>query len=95
LGPIKIKRIRIPQLVDGIYLKTPERMEALGIVLVMALLLYGMLEYRIRQQLDKEEKPFRIKGRACDYKPTGQVLLEMLKQIKIILLQYADRKERF
>jgi len=90
----RFRLLKDPQLVDGIYLKTPERIEALGIVLVMALLLYGILEYRIRQQLDKEERPFRIKGRARDYKPTGQVLLEMLKQIKIILLQYADRKER-
>jgi hypothetical protein len=29
-----------------------------------------------------------------DYKPKGKVLLEMLKQIKVMLLHYSDRTER-
>jgi transposase len=32
-----------------VYLKTPSRIEALGIVFVMALLVYGMLEWRVRE----------------------------------------------
>ncbi|SCW76364.1 hypothetical protein SAMN04487970_104253, partial [Paenibacillus tianmuensis] len=28
------------------------------------------------------------------YKPTGQVLLVMLQQIKVMLIRYADRTER-
>ncbi|MCP3776774.1 IS4 family transposase, partial [Paenibacillus sp. MZ04-78.2] len=55
----RFRLLKDPQLVDGIYLKTPDRIAALGIVLVMALLLYGILEYRIRQELDKQDKPFR------------------------------------
>jgi len=90
----RFRLLKDPQLVDGVYLKTPERIAALGIVLVMALLIYGILEYRIRQQLDKQEKPFRIPGRSRDYKPTGQILLVMLQQIKVMLLRYADRTER-
>ncbi|WP_127586918.1 IS1634 family transposase [Paenibacillus koleovorans] len=90
----RFRLLKDPQLVGGVYLKTPDRIEALGIVLVMALLLYGILEYRIRQQLDQQEKPFRVPGRSRDYKPTGQVLLLMLQQIKVLLIQYEDHRER-
>jgi transposase len=90
----RFRLLKDPQLVDGIYLKTPERIAALSIVLVMALLLYGILEYRIRKQWESESQPPRIPGRAKNYKPTGQVLLMMLQQIKIILHQYTDHKER-
>jgi len=86
----RFRLLKDPQLVDGVYLKTPERIAALGIVLVMALLIYGILEYRIRKQIDQQEKPFRVPGRGRDYKPTGQVLLVMLQQIKVMLLQYPE-----
>lgn len=90
----RFRLLKDPKLVDGIYLKTPERIAALGIVLVMALLIYGILEYRIRQEWDNHQKPLRIPGRGRDYKPTGQVLLACLQQIKVMLLQYPDRAVR-
>lgn len=90
----RFRLLKDPQLVDGVFLKTPERIAALGIVLVMAILLYGILEYRIRKQLEEQKEPFRIPGRSRDYKPTGQVLLALLQQIKILLLQYVDHNER-
>ncbi|WP_127589264.1 hypothetical protein [Paenibacillus koleovorans] len=90
----QFRLLKDPQLVGGVYLKTPDRLDELGIVLVMALLVYGILEYRVRQQLDQQEKLFRVPGRSRDYKPTGQVLLGMLQQIKVLLIQYADRRER-
>ena len=74
--------------------KTPDRIGALGIVLVMALLVYGILEYRVREQWAKQEKPLQIPGRSKDYKPTGQVLLALLQSVKVILLQYSGRTER-
>ncbi len=36
----------------------------------------------------------RVPGRSRDYKPTGQVLFLMLQQIKVLLIQYEDRRER-
>lgn len=60
----------------------------------MALLLYGILEYRIREQWAQQKEPPRLTGRSRNYKPTGQVLLAMLQQIKEILLRFPDRCER-
>ncbi|WP_164821825.1 hypothetical protein [Paenibacillus koleovorans] len=60
----RYRLLKDPQFVGGVYLKTPNRIVALGIVLVMALLLYGILKYRIRQQLDQQEKPFESRAEA-------------------------------
>ena len=90
----RFRLLKDAQLVDGIFLKTPERIAALGIVLVMALLLYGILEDRIRRQMERETEPLRVPGRSRDYQPTGQVLLEILQRIKVIRIERVDIDER-
>jgi len=37
----------------------------------------------------------QIPGRSKDYKPTGQVLLELLQSVKVMLLHDPDRTEQF
>ena len=90
----RFRLLKNPQFVDGFYLKTPERIEALGIVLVMAMLLYGLLEHRVRQRLAQEDEPLKIHGRRKDYQPTGQVILNELQQIKVIAMHYASHTAR-
>ncbi|MCL6441909.1 MAG: IS1634 family transposase [Alicyclobacillus sp.] len=90
----RFRLLKDPQLVDGIYLKTPERIAALGIVLVMALLLYGILEDRIRRRMEEEKEPLRIPGRPRNYRPTGQVLLSYLQKIRVILIEDAQGRRR-
>jgi transposase len=50
-------------MIDGYFLKKPSWIEALGIVFVMALLIYGILEQRVRENMKKEEKPLISWGR--------------------------------
>jgi transposase len=90
----RFRLLKDPQLVDGIYLKTPERIAALGVVMVMALLLYGILEDRVRRKLEEEDVPLRIPNRPRNYKPTGEVLLTLLKRIHVILMQADDGSQR-
>ncbi|RHW36050.1 hypothetical protein D1B31_18375 [Neobacillus notoginsengisoli] len=53
-------------MIDVVFLKTPERIEALGIVYVMALLVYGMLEYLIRAKMKYEKNPLILAVKPCD-----------------------------
>lgn len=88
-------------MIDAIYLKTPQRIEALGIVYVMALLHYGMLEYRVREQMKTEDTPLVLKGKRKLFEPTGKALLEQLEDITIIRLCgyeldiYVSKKEKY
>ncbi|OPG16762.1 hypothetical protein B2M26_05235 [Ferroacidibacillus organovorans] len=86
--------LKDPQLVDGIYLKTPERIAALGVVMVMALLLYGILEDRVRRKMEEDAVPLRIPNRPRNDKPAGEMLLTLLKRIHVILMQVDKESQR-
>ncbi|HUC93639.1 MAG TPA: IS1634 family transposase [Paenibacillus sp.] len=73
-------------ILDAIYLKQPKRVEALGIVFVMALLLYGLLEWRVRENLKQEIEPIVLPGKRKSFQPTAEMLLAMLKTIQVIFV---------
>lgn len=83
----RFRFLKNPQMLNGIYLKYPHRVEALGIVFVMALLLYGILEYRVRQRLQQEKEPLILPGNRKSFQPTGQALLDKLADIQVLLIQ--------
>jgi transposase len=43
-------------LVSETYVKKPQRIEALSFIMVLCLMIYSLLEYRLRQGLEKQEK---------------------------------------
>lgn len=86
----RFKVLKDPAMLDDIYLKYPHRVEALGYVFIMALLLYGMLEYRIRKAMTFEKAPLTLPGNRKSHRPTGQVLLKMLTSIKVLLIEQED-----
>ena len=70
-------------ILEAMYVKQPSRVEALGIVFVMALLMYGLLEWRVREQM-KKEKLLILQGKRKRFAPTGEMLLALLKTIGVI-----------
>ncbi|WP_088049437.1 IS1634 family transposase [Virgibacillus dakarensis] len=91
----RFRVLKSPQMIDGFFLKKPSRVAALGIVFVMALLVYGILENRVREKMKQEEKPLNLAGNRKLFNPTGQVLLKELKKIKIIYIQQNGETLRF
>jgi len=82
--------LKDPEILDAVYLKQPRRIEALVTVFVMAILLYGILEWRVRENLEKEETPIILPGKRKSKKPTGEMLLILLKTIQVIVLRMED-----
>ncbi|MEK5037085.1 IS1634 family transposase [Sporosarcina sp. FSL K6-3457] len=91
----RFRLLKEEQMIDAVFLKTPERIEALGIVYVMALLLYGMLEYRIRTSMKQETEPLILMGKRKLFAPTGKALLEQLADIQLILIRQNGQTMRF
>ncbi len=56
------KFLKDPLFVGPIYLKKPERVEALAYVLLMALLIFGILERRAREAMKHETEPLLLQG---------------------------------
>lgn len=68
------------------YLQKNERMEALSYVILMALIVYIVLQRRVRQSLEKETEPLEITGGKKSFTPTGNKLLELFSPVKILCI---------
>ena len=84
---LSFRFLKNPVYIDGIYVKNTERVVAIGYVFLMALLIYVLLQRRVRRNLAKETKPLVIPGKRKSFSPTGAMLLEMLKPLTIITFE--------
>jgi len=78
------KFLKDPLFVGPIYLKKPVRVEALAYVLLMALLMFGILERRVREALKHETEPLIVQGKVKTFKPTVKRILELLETVLVM-----------
>jgi transposase len=78
------KFLKDPLFVGPIYLKKPSRVEALAYVLLIALLMFGILERRVREAMKHETEPLIIPGKVKTFKPTGKKILETLETVLVM-----------
>lgn len=69
--------------VGPVFLKNPERVEALGYVLIMAVLVYSLIERRARQALANADEPKRLAGGPTSFRPTGRRVLERFENAMV------------
>ena len=77
-----------PAFIDGVFLKNRERVEALGYVMLLACLLFSLLERRIR----KAGKPLTSAVRGTLKNPTGQEILKHLAGVQVVVTGPKTRK---
>lgn len=75
------KFLKDPLFVGPVFLKKPSRVQALAYVLLMALLIFNLLERRVREAMKHESDPLVIPGKVKTYKPTAKKILESLEMI--------------
>ena len=78
------KFLKDPLFVGPIYLKKPARVEALAYVLLIALLMFGILERRVREAMKHESEPLVIPGKVKTFSPTGEKILETLETVLVM-----------
>jgi transposase len=79
--------LKDPAFVDAVFLQKPERIQALGYVMLLALLLFSCLERRVRQAPD----PFPTAYRGAVTRPTGQLILHHCRGIQVLWRDDAHR----
>jgi len=62
-------------------------MEALSCVILMALLVYIVLQRRARKSLEHTVEPLAITGGKTTFSPTGNKILELLRPVKILCVK--------
>jgi len=91
----RFKFLKDPYYVGATLFKKPERIEAFNYVVLLALLLYSLLERRVRQSLLVDKEPFHVAGSYKTYRPSGKTILEELDYITIGVFRDSsgDRRE--
>jgi transposase len=75
--------LKDPAFIDGLFLHTPRRIEALSYVFVMACLLYSVFELRARCHLRDTKKQILLPGKRWSTKPTGKMLLALVNGLSV------------
>ena len=79
-------------IVNALFLKTPERIEALGLILLIALLIWRLMEFHMRRHLDQTHT--QLPG--WDNKPTTRPTAYMVTiKFKGVLILKHDTERRF
>ena len=80
--------LKSPYLLGQIFLKKQSRIEALGYVLLMALLIATLLERRVRKNLETEGTPIMIPGKRDTMRPTVRMILDMLDTVQVAYVEH-------
>lgn len=78
--------LKDPCFVDGIFLKTPSRIEALAYVIVIACLLFSLFERRVRLHLQAQGCRILLPGKRWSDNPTGKMLLALVEHLIVCRL---------
>lgn len=87
---LRFKFLKDPMFVDSLFLKTPERIEALGYVLLIALFIYMTLEERIRTAVQQQNIRLQPVRGWHTSKPTAKQVILMLEHI--VTIYWYDRE---
>jgi transposase len=76
--------LKDPLIVNSLFLKKPERIEALGLVLLLALLLWRLVERALRVHVETTGKPLTGWDKKATQKPTAFMLMTKFAGVMVI-----------
>jgi len=76
--------LKDPVIVNSIFLKKPERIEVLGLVLLLSLLIWRLIEREMRQYVEREKRDLPGWKRRRTTRPTTFMLMTNFQRIMII-----------
>ena len=76
--------LKDPLIVNSLFLKKPERIEALGLVLLLALLLWRLVERTLRVHVETTETPLPGWDKKATQKPTAFMMMTKFAAVTVI-----------
>src|SRR5215467_9809900 len=83
--------LKDPLIVNSLFLKKPERIEALGLVLLLALLLWRLVERTLRVHVETTETPLPGWDKKATHKPTA--FMRMTKFAAVLVLKVGAQRQ--
>ena len=83
--------LKDPVMVKSLFLKKPERIEALGLILLLALLLWRLMERAMRTSVDTTSTPLTGWDKQATERPTSFMMVT--KCAGVIVLKLGDHRQ--
>ena len=84
----RFRFLKDPLFVEALYLHTPARIEALGYVMIMACLVFSILERRARRTLEQRNQTILLPGKRRSSRPTAGMLLDICQAVCVARIAY-------
>jgi transposase len=78
--------LKDPVIVNSLFLKKPERIEALGLVLLLALLLWRLMERAMRRHVDSTSTPLPGWDKKATERPTSFMMVTKFAGVIVVKL---------
>jgi len=78
--------LKDPVIVNSLFLKKPERIEALGLILLLALLLWRLMERTMRQHVDTTRTPLPGWDKKTTERPTSFMMVTKFAGVIVVKL---------
>src|SRR5712692_7731906 len=78
--------LKDPVIVNSLFLKKPERIEALGLILLLALLLWRLMERTMRQHVDTTRPPLPGWDKKTTERPTSFMMVTKCAGVIVVKL---------
>lgn len=84
--------LKDPLIVNDLFLKTPERIEALGMILLLCLLIWNLMQRQMRQYLKETDSTLEGLGRTkATTKPTSYMMTTKFRYVPILKVGQARK----
>lgn len=78
--------LKDPMILDSLFLKRPHRIEALGLVLVIALFIWRLMQYMMRLSLSQDPTPVEGWKKKPTLKPTSFMMTTKFSSLTIVVI---------
>ena len=83
--------VKEPRHLAPVFLKRPDRIEAFAYVLAIALLVYTLIQKKLRDAIRQTKQPLLVPWRGEMHAPTAQIALDMMERIQTATVREGAR----
>jgi transposase len=88
---LQFRAIKEPEFVGAMFVKKPERLEALAYVVLLAALVRAIIQRRVRRYAQANNEEFPLPGKRKTNRPTGRQILDSFDAVIVVILPDGTR----
>ena len=88
---LQSKAIKEPEFVGAMFVKRPERLEALAYVVLLAAMVRAIIQRRARRYAEIKNEELSIPGRRMTKRPTARMILDSFDAVVVVILPDGSR----